>query len=209
MKIGIIASGISNLYSVQSAIEFCGYDWVRVEDRSQLNSIDKLIIPGVGTFGELVDHLQKSGLFDAIDQKVVVEKMPIFGICLGMQIMATEGQESAGKKGFGWFEGVVRKIKPKPGYKVPHIGWNDISIRHADNSIWTGVDQGTSFYFVHSYFMDCLNSKDVAATCYHGEEIVAAVARDNIFATQFHPEKSSALGLKLLKNFLDLQYKKC
>lgn len=208
--ISIIDYDAGNIKSVEKAIQFLGEDVRITRDKNEILEADRVIMPGVGAFGLAMEKLRSYGLEDVIHQYVSTGK-PFLGICLGLQLLFDESEESPGVKGLGLIKGKITKIpteyKADNGntmtQKVPQIGWNSIEI-NPSSSLFKGISDGSYVYFVHSYYLTADNSDEVAAKTYYGTEIHAAVEKDNIFATQFHPEKSSDVGLKILKNFISL-----
>lgn len=204
MKVGIIDYGSGNLLSVKNAIDFLGFN-VEIFNKPELtSSFDKLILPGVGAFGACLSNLKKNGFVDPLNEEVLINKKQILGICVGMQVMAEQGYEGGLFNGLSWFKSKVVKIQPQlPELKIPNIGWNTLEY-DKQNPLFRGLPDLVNVYFVHSYHMDCSNSNDIIATCNYGQKVTAAVHKENIFGTQFHPEKSQDIGLKVLENFLQL-----
>ena len=203
MNVGIIDYGMGNLLSVNNAVEYLGYDCKIIDKPSLLSQFDKLILPGVGAFEACINNLKSKNFIESLNDQVLINKKPILGICLGMQIMAKKGFEGGEFDGLGWFDAEVVKIKPKDNcIKVPNIGWNEIDY-HDNNMLFKNLRNPVEVYFVHSYHMNCLDKKDIIATSNHGHEKTAAINKNNIYGTQFHPEKSQDLGLQILENFLN------
>jgi len=203
MNVGIIDYGMGNLLSVSNAVEYLGYDCKIIDKPSLLSQFDKLILPGVGAFEACIDNLESKNFVKFLNNEVLINKKPILGICLGMQIMAKRGFEGGEFDGLGWFDAEVVKIKPEDNsIKVPNIGWNEINYND-NNILFKNLRKPVEVYFVHSYHMNCLHKKDIIATSNHGHEITAAINKNNIYGTQFHPEKSQDLGLQILENFLN------
>jgi len=200
--IGIIDYGMGNLLSVFHAVEACGFDPKICRQPEELDEAERLILPGVGAFRDCLRNLTQTGFAQALDETVRRQGKPILGICLGMQAMARRSFEGGEFQGLGWFEADVVRITPAdPSLRVPHIGWNQTPYR-SDSPLFAGLPAAPDFYFVHSYHLKCDQPDDVVATCDYGGPVTAAVARANIFATQFHPEKSQEHGLRVLGNFL-------
>lgn len=200
---GIVHCGSGNIGSVANAVEYLGGDATIIESPDDLDACERIIFPGVGSFYDVMVRLGQSGFCDALNRNVLEQRKPTLGICLGMQLMATSGMEGGGVNGLGWFESTVERITPASDLeRVPHVGWNQIEV-HRAHRLLDGIPPGSDFYFVHSFAMRARNAADVVATCDYGGGFVAAVARDNIFAVQFHPEKSQDHGLKIMENFLD------
>jgi glutamine amidotransferase len=199
--IGIIDYGMGNLLSVQNALVHLGYDPVLCAQPEQLTACDRLILPGVGAFGDCLANLRKSGLVDALEEEVKRKAKPLLGICLGMQALAEKGSEGGSFTGLGFIPGEVVRLDPgDENLRIPHVGWNNVKFTK-DHPIWRGIPQSVEFYFVHSYWFRC-SPENLLASAPYGGQITAAVARENIVATQFHPEKSQGYGLTLLENFL-------
>lgn len=203
-KITIIDYGMGNLRSVQKKFLKVGAEVDITSDLDQILKAEKLILPGVGHFANGVKKLKESGIWELLNKKVLEEKTPILGICLGMQLMARYSEEG-NKEGLGWFDAEVVNftIRDKLKYKVPHMGWNN-TIIVKDNNLMKDLDNESMYYFVHSYYMKCNDKKDVLTTTGYEDEFVSAIQKDNIFGTQFHPEKSHDTGEKLIKNFVEL-----
>ena len=199
MKGAINDYGMGNVASVEKALTFLGISSKITKDHSEIKNADFIILPGVGAFNQGMDNLHKSGLIDLLNSEVIAKRKPFMGICLGMQLVAEKGYEPNDCKGLGWIEGEVIKIE-ETGRSIPHLGWNNISARN--NSIMSEFDQ-RDFYFIHSYHFDVKDPSRIIATVDYGSCYVAAVQKDNIFATQFHPEKSQASGLALIKKFFE------
>lgn len=200
MKILIIDYGVGNHQSVANALKFLGYDVVLSASPDALVEADVYILPGVGAFGEAMWNLQRLNIIDALRQQVLVEKKPILGICLGMQILADYSEEGGKHQGLGLIPGRVLKIQHRAGFPVPHVGWNNIAV-NIRAPLFDRLEPDANFYFDHSYHFVC-DKPLVSAVCWYGEEINAAVQYGNIFGVQFHPEKSQNNGLKLFRSFI-------
>lgn len=201
----IIDYGMGNIGSVKNAIDYHKIEYRVSRDPDVIKKASKLILPGVGSFRKAMYNLDAFKLREIINIKVTEEKTPILGICLGMQLFADQGEEDAEEdeftKGFGWISGDVTKIETSSReYRLPHMGFNSIRATN-DHAIMTGIPQGSHFYFVHSYQFKT-DPKNIIAVTDYGSDIVAIVAKENIFGVQFHPEKSQEVGLKLISNFL-------
>lgn len=172
-------------------------------DPSDIAKAKKLILPGVGHFGRAMERLQKSGLVDALNDAVLNRKVPMLGICLGMQLLMQSSEESD-SDGFGWIPGRVIRFRPREGspLKVPHMGWNAVDVVR-DDPLLTGLPPDPRFYFVHSYYVACDREEDVLTRTNYGMRFVSATQRKNIWGTQFHPEKSHKFGLAIIRNFVD------
>ena len=206
--IALIDYGAGNLKSVANACAAIGADIEITTDPAVIRRATSIILPGVGAFAEGMDRLRKAGLLPVLNEEVIEKKKPYLGICLGLQFLAEKGFEHGEHEGFGWIKGTVKKIEPKdPSFKVPHMGWNDIDLVRP-SGIFTGLQEHPTFYFVHSFALEVDPSERdaVTATCEYGQTITAAVQKDNIFAVQFHPEKSQNAGLMVLKNFCTLSH---
>lgn len=207
--IAVIDYGVGNLYSVEKALKFVGGEVKVTSSAADLKNADKLVLPGVGAFGDCMKNLAATGLIPTIFEQVLIHK-PLLGICVGLQILFESSEESPNVKGLGIFKGEIKKIRAG-NLKIPHMGWNSIEIGRKNNlikfgasKIFAGLEGKNYFYFVHSYHAAPSNADIVTATTDYGEKVTAAVELGNIFATQFHPEKSGDVGLKVLKNFVEL-----
>lgn len=200
--IAIIDYDAGNLKSVQKALDHLGEASVITRDRDEILAADKVVLPGVGAFGDAMEKLHKFELVDTI-YEVVDKKTPFLGICLGLQLMFERSDECDGVSGLGLLPGEIVKIPAAGDLKIPHMGWNSLDIRPGTR-LFEGIDSRAYVYFVHSYYLKAARVEDVAASTFYGVDIHAAVERGNIFACQFHPEKSSDTGLKILKNFASL-----
>ena len=200
--IAIIDYDAGNLKSVENALQYLGEECIVTRDKEELLKADKIILPGVGAFGDAMEKLHKFGLVDVI-HKLVKENKPFLGICLGLQLMFESSEEGPGVKGLGLLPGKIVKFPEKEGFKIPHMGWNSIDVKEGSR-LFKGVSNNSYVYFVHSYYLQAENENDVAATTEYITHVHASVEHDNIFACQFHPEKSGDLGLQILKNFAEL-----
>jgi len=209
MSIAIIDYGSGNLRSAAKALEVANKSVnakskiVITSDPEEIKKSNKIILPGQGSFRDCYLGIKKiNGLVDTLNDFVLVQKKPIFGICVGMQLFAKTGYESQETKGFGWIDGEVRKINNiNKTLKLPHMGWNQIEFKK-DFALFSGLENKSHMYFVHSYELTTKQKNCVVATTNYGNQIIVAIAKDNIFGTQFHPEKSQKNGLKILENFL-------
>lgn len=203
LPIGIVNYGMGNLLSVKNAIEYLGGEAIICDDPAQMEGIGKFILPGVGAFRDCADALKKRGFISFLNRVVTLEKKPILGICLGMQVMAKKSYENGEFEGLGWFDAEVKSIKTiAPHISVPQIGWNEIKLNR-NHPIWEGLPINPEVYFVHSYFVQLADPKDCIAEVQYGQQLPAAIAKENIVAVQFHPERSQDIGLKILENFLN------
>lgn len=204
MTVAIIDYGSGNLRSAAKAFERqAGAPVLVTSDPDAVARADRVVLPGVGAFGDCRRGLEKlDGMLDALTEAVVVKGRPFLGICVGMQLMADAGLEHGRHPGFGWIGGEVREVTPSdPALKVPHMGWNALTVRRA-HPVLDGLGDGTDVYFVHSYHLVARDAGEVLAAAEHGGSITAVVGRANMVGTQFHPEKSQAAGLRLIGNFL-------
>lgn len=198
--IAIIDYGAGNLKNVAKAFEFLGIECVITDNAGIIERADKLVLPGVGAFGEGMAKLTERGL-DKVIKAAVLRGTPLLGICLGMQMLFDSSDEAPGVEGLGLLRGRIRRLPRVEGLKIPHMGWNDITCR---GRLFTGLDK-PFVYFVHSYYLEADEKEVVSATTFYGAEIEVAVESGNIFGVQFHPEKSGSEGLKMLSNFAALQ----
>ncbi|MBF0595725.1 MAG: imidazole glycerol phosphate synthase subunit HisH [Candidatus Omnitrophica bacterium] len=197
----IVDYGLGNLMSVLGAVKRLGHEVSVSRDLDQIRNADRLILPGVGAFGDGMKNLHELGLIDPLNEAVLGQKIPVLGICLGCQLMAQESWEFGHHQGLGWVKGSVIKLEVSDkGLKVPHVGWNALSQAKPD-VLYRAIPDESLFYFVHSFHLKCAEDV-VTGVCEYGERFTAAFHKDNIFGTQFHPEKSQLYGLELLKNFL-------
>lgn len=209
-KICIVNYGLGNLGSIQNMYKKLGIAAQISIDAREIEEADKLVLPGVGAFDEGMRNLARSGLIDVLSRKVLEEKTPVLGVCLGMQLLTKQSEEGA-EKGLGWIDAKTKRFSfgQDTGIKVPHMGWNEVTvcredelIRNSDKSI--EKEEAARFYFVHSYYVECENRADVLLKTSHGIEFDVAFRRDHIMGVQFHPEKSHKFGMRILKNFYEL-----
>ena len=200
--IAILDYDAGNLKSVEKALISLGEEVVVSRDSSESMQADKVILPGVGSFGDAMNNLDRFGLVDTI-KNVTAKGTPFLGICLGLQLLFKESEETPGAEGLDILPGRILKIPAKEGYKIPHMGWNSLDIREGAK-LFKGIKNDPYVYFVHSYYLKADDEAIVAASTEYTTHIHASVERDNVFACQFHPEKSSDIGLKILKNFAAL-----
>lgn len=203
MTIAIIDYGMGNVRSLMNAFEYIGEDAVVTADFDELEAADRLVLPGVGAFGDAMKAIEaKEGLRPVLDRLALEVKKPVLGVCLGMQLFARVSREHGTHQGLGWLDAEILPLDVAPPAKVPHVGWNAVSFA-ADEWLFKGLPSGESdYYFVHSFHMVCHDPQDLIATTDHGGTVTAAVRRGNLVATQFHPEKSQDNGLQLLQNWL-------
>ena len=200
--IAIIDYDAGNIRSVEKALILLGQDVKVTGDRDEILAADKVILPGVGAFGDAMATIRARGLEDVIRQ-VVDQGTPFLGICLGLQLLFERSGEAPGVKGLGILKGEILKIPEQEGLKIPHMGWNSLHLEH-DGRLFRGIGEGAYVYFVHSYYLKAEDREIVKASTEYGVHIHASVEKDNVFACQFHPEKSSDVGLHILKNFVEL-----
>ena len=208
MKVTIVDYSSGNISSVINSFKEIAQNKATIEVTSDFNKIktsDKIVLPGQGSFKSCVDSLNKiSGLNDTLNEFVTVNKKPILGICVGLQMFADVGYEETETKGLGWISGKVSKIDNQNGkFKLPHIGWNQINILK-DSKIFKQVENNSHMYFVHSYEFMPTDNNVISATTDYSTKVVCSVEKENIFGTQFHPEKSDKTGLKIINNFINL-----
>lgn len=201
----VVDYGMGNLGSILNMLKKIGAEARVSSDPQEIESADKLILPGVGAFDAGMKRLQELGLIGVLDDKVLNGKTPTLGVCLGMQLL-TQQSEEGNLLGLGWIDGETIRFRfdPKQTHlKIPHMGWNTVTI-HREGELFRGLEHEARFYFVHSYHVVCNQQEDVLATTHHGYDFVSAIQRDNIMGTQFHPEKSHRYGMKLYRNFVEL-----
>ena len=208
MKLTIVDYNSGNISSVVNSFKEVAQNKATIEVTSDFNKIkssDKIVLPGQGSFKSCVDALNKiNGLNDSLNKFVMEDKKPLLGICVGLQMFADVGYEETETKGLGWISGKVSKINNKNGkYKLPHIGWNQINILK-NSKIFKEVENNSHMYFIHSYEFIPTDNKVISATTDYSTKVVCSVERENIFGTQFHPEKSDKTGLKIINNFINL-----
>lgn len=201
--IGIIDYGAGNLQSVKKALDFIGAESVITDNPEIINNCDKILLPGVGSFGDAMNSMRAKNLVDTIKQNALSGK-PFLGICLGLQLLFEESEESPNAEGLGILKGKIRKFPSDMGLKIPHIGWNSIEVKQKD-TLFKGIPDNSYVYFVHSYYLEAENEEDIATVTNYGIDFHSGVGRGNIFATQFHPEKSGDVGLQILRNFASME----
>jgi glutamine amidotransferase len=201
--IGIVDYDIGNLRSVQKAFQHEGGEAVFVRTPREIAKADGLVLPGVGAFGDCVRSLADSGMWDAVLDWAKSGR-PFFGICVGYQMLFESSEEAPGRQGLGLFEGEVKKFTDRPGQKIPQIGWNTVKVLQPDAPLLAGIASGDFVYYVHSYYVQPRDRSLIALETNYGDTFAAAIARGNLIATQFHPEKSQRAGLQLLRNFVEL-----
>lgn len=203
--IAIIDYGAGNLQSVKKALDFIGAESVITDNPEIINACDKILLPGVGSFGDAMDSMSKKGLVETVRQNALSGK-PFLGICLGLQLLFEESEESPGVKGLGIFKGKIKKFSPDMELKIPHIGWNSLEIKQKD-TLFKNIPENSYVYFVHSYYLHAEDENEIATVTNYGIDFHSAVGKNNVFATQFHPEKSGDVGLQILKNFASMEVK--
>lgn len=201
--IAIIDYGAGNLFSLASSLKHIGADAEVTDDKDKIRTADRMILPGVGAFGDAADELRARGLDEVIREEALAGK-PLMGICLGMQLLFEQSLEYGEHEGLGLIRGTVRPLEGyiPAGYKIPQIGWNSLTF-HQEHPVFKDVPEGSFVYFVHSYYGDT-DPSQLAATCEYGETVTAAVASGKTIGCQFHPEKSGDVGMKILQNFCEL-----
>ena len=200
--IAIIDYDAGNIKSEEKALQALGEESVLTRDRQEILNAEKIILPGVGAFGDAMEKLHRYGLVDVI-REAVERNIPFLGICLGLQLLFERSEESEGVKGLGVLKGEIVRIPDKPGLKIPHIGWNSLKFPH-EGRMFRGIAEDSYVYFVHSYYLRAADENIVTATTEYSTLIHASVEQGNVFACQFHPEKSSEVGMKILKNFIEI-----
>ena len=203
MTVAIVDYGMGNLHSVSKAVERLGYECLVTGEAEQILAADSVILPGVGAFGDAMEHLRESGL-DLVVKEIAAGNQPLLGICLGMQLLFSSSEEHGSHKGLDILSGSVVRFAPRDGYKVPHMGWNKLSFRQPESPLFEGLEEG-HVYFVHSYHVEVSQRSDLLADTDYGHPVTAIVGQSNVFGMQFHPEKSGELGMQLLRNFLKLK----
>ena len=197
--IAIIDYNAGNLKSVEKALTLLGEPCIVTSDYREILQADKVILPGVGAFGDAMSQLKKYEL-DKVIHEVVGQNTPLLGICLGLQLLFEGSDESQGVEGLHVLDGKILRIPDREGLKIPHIGWNSLHLQN-NGRLFGNIDENAYVYFVHSYYLSAQDEQIVKATTEYGVEIHASVEKDNVFACQFHPEKSSSVGLQILRNF--------
>ena len=200
--IAIIDYDAGNIRRVEKAMAKLGQEVWITRDRERIMNADKVILPGVGSFGDAMAHLREYNLVEVI-KDVVAEKKPFLGICLGLQLLYESSEETPGVEGLGILKGKILRIPEQKDLKIPHMGWNSLHLQN-DGRLFRGIEQNPYVYFVHSYYLIAGEEETVKATTEYSVNIHASVEKDNVFACQFHPEKSGDLGFQILKNFAEL-----
>ena len=200
--IAIIDYDAGNIKSVEKAMILLGQEVTITGDREEILKADKVILPGVGAFGDAMENLRRTGL-DRVIRETVDKGTPFLGICLGLQLLFERSDEAPGVDGLGILKGEIVRIPEADGLKIPHMGWNSLHLEH-DGRLFREIREGEYVYFVHSYYLKAEDENIVKASTEYGVHIHASVEQDNVFACQFHPEKSSDAGIRILKNFVEL-----
>lgn len=204
MQVLVIDYGTSNLGSIKRSLEECGVDVLVSSDPKDLKTAERIVLPGVGSFADGIKNLHKKGLFSAIKSEVNNNKIPLLGICLGMQLLADKGYEGGEIEGLGFVSGEVVKLKSaSPNERIPHVGWNEVHKRK-QNPILDGIEDKSDFYFVHSYQFVSNNPENVLAITPYCGGFTSVIGANNVYGVQFHPEKSIPDGFRVLKNFVNL-----
>ena len=202
-KVVIIDYGVGNVFSIYNSLDKLGLCRIEISSKeSQIKSADALILPGVGAFEACLRNFKKDGLMDCVGEAVQINNKPILGICVGMQLMADHSEENGFHNGLGWIPGRVIKFDSSDSFPVPHVGWNNMSLNN-NAALFSRLSGSPHFYFDHSYHFSCPDEFKIA-TCDYGIELTAAIANNNIFGVQFHPEKSQTNGLRLFRGFLNV-----
>jgi glutamine amidotransferase len=201
--VAVVDYGMGNLRSVYNAIDLLGFEVNIINSPDKLNDFDRIILPGVGSYGVCMKNLNSSGFSQAIKEFVNTGR-PLIGICLGMQVLSDKGLEGGEFQGLGLIEGDVARLElTDQQLKIPHVGWNAVSFSNPNHPLAKGLKQDSNFYFTHSYYFSTKKDENIFGVTSYGKDFVSAIIKENVFATQFHPEKSQDCGLTLLKNFLN------
>jgi len=200
--IAVIDYGMGNLRSVAKMVSRTGSEVIITHDHDEIRRADRLILPGVGAFADAMENLNKSGLTDILNEQVIEKRKPILGICLGMHLLAKESPEVRPTKGLGWLDASLVKFEAEQGIRIPHVGWNTLLVQKPQCPLLHDMDDGATFYFVHSYYMQAHDPDIVVGTTHYGHNFCSMVQQGNIFGTQFHPEKSQSNGFLMLINFV-------
>ena len=201
--IAILDYDAGNIKSVEKAVQLLGQEVTITRDRREVLNADKVILPGVGAFGDAMGKIRQYGLYEVIHE-VVEQGTPFLGICLGLQLLFERSEESLGVEGLGILKGEILRIPETPGLKIPHMGWNSLEFRN-NGRLFENLPEESYVYFVHSYYLRAADEKIVTAVTEYGTQIHASVEQGNVFACQFHPEKSSDAGIQILKNFVAIE----
>ncbi|MBF7688678.1 imidazole glycerol phosphate synthase subunit HisH [Acinetobacter rathckeae] len=202
-RIALLDYGMGNLHSAAKALEHVGATVDVTNDPKVVARADKIVFPGVGAMRDCIQGMQDAGIDDVIKQMAL--NKPVLAICVGMQALMNRSEENGGSDALGIFDGVVKQFPEQPNLKVPHMGWNQVQQVDPSHPMWNNIAQNSRFYFVHSFYVEPTEQALIAAHCDYGVNFCAAIHKENLFATQFHPEKSHTAGLQLLKNFVEWQ----
>lgn len=204
MNVGVVNYGMGNISSVVKKLKIVGANYKIINSSNCFEDVDKLILPGVGHFEKAMQNLKKRNLVGPLNNSVLEKKIPVLGICLGMQLMALSSEEGK-SNGLGWFDAKVRKfnIQDKLNFKVPQMGWNTISI-NKKSDLMKNISDQSEFYFIHSFYIKCNKEEDILNTTVYESEFVSGIQKGNIFGVQYHPEKSHEIGEKMFKNFIKI-----
>ncbi len=200
-RIALLDYGMGNLHSAAKALEHVGATVDVTNDPKKIAQADKIVFPGVGAMRDCMEGMHAAGI-DQVVRDAVFNK-PVLAICVGMQALMQHSEENGGADALGIFEGEVKRFPEMQGLKVPHMGWNQVHQADPNHPMWKNIEQDSRFYFVHSFYVEPKNPQIIAATCDYGVKFCTAIHQENLFATQFHPEKSHTAGLQLLKNFVE------
>ena len=201
-KIGLVNYGSGNYLSVYNALQFLDFDIFEIKQKSHFEDVDHIILPGVGSYGNCIKKLKNMDLVEALKKNILNEEKFFLGICVGMQVLSTVGEEFEINNGLDFIPGKIIKIQSSR-LKIPHMGWSSIYIEK-ESKIFKNIPNESTFYFLHSYHYDCKYESNISSKVFYGENLVASIEKNNIYGVQFHPEKSQRNGLKLLKNFCEL-----
>ena len=201
-KIVIVDYGLGNIGSIINMIKKIGYEAVLSKDPGKISTADKLLLPGVGAFDRGMESLNQSELIPVLNDRVMTHKIPILGICLGMQLLTKKSDEGS-LPGLGWINAEVKRFQFAKQKKIPHMGWNTVSAK-INHSLFTGLGDAPRFYFVHSFYVECKDYNPVMGTTHYGHDFASVIHAHNVYGVQFHPEKSHRFGMQLLKNFIEL-----
>ena len=203
MKICILDYGSGNVASVFNMLKFIEFDPEISNDKKKIRDASHVILPGVRSYKSGMEKIKRKLPIDCLENEILKKGKPFLGICLGMQVLSTVGYEFGKYQGLNWVEGEVKKLDVKKSI-LPHVGWNEVKAKSKNNILFNNIDTDENFYFVHSYYFNSFNKKNILATSIYEETFASAIRKDNVFGVQFHPEKSQKSGMKLLRNFLKI-----
>ena len=203
MKICILDYGSGNVASVFNMLKFIEFAPEISNEKKKIRDASHVILPGVGSYKSGMEKIKRKLPIDCLENEILKKGKPFLGICLGMQVLSTVGYEFGKYQGLNWVEGEVKKLDVKKSI-LPHVGWNEVKAKSKNNILFNNIDTDENFYFVHSYYFNSFNKKNILATSIYEETFASAIRKDNVFGVQFHPEKSQKSGMKLLKNFLKI-----